>query len=97
MYICICIFFIFFFIVLPLVGLLFLVETINDALQESIEWLDHNKTAELEEIEAQLKALQKQVEPIIEKHYQAQGGQGGKGGEGGGGGAADDDDENIDL
>ena len=51
-------------------------KTILDAANETIDWLDSNQTAELEELEAQEKTLQKTVEPIIEKVYQAQGGQG---------------------
>ncbi|KAH7830191.1 putative heat shock 70 protein, ER [Monocercomonoides exilis] len=55
-------------------------QTIQSATKETLDWLDSNQTAELDELEAQLKSLQKTAEPIIEKVYQQQGGQGGQAG-----------------
>jgi heat shock protein 5 len=70
-------------------------KTITDAANEALDWLESNTTAEIEELEAHLKALQKVAEPVIERVYQSQGGQGQQGdGEGdsedGEAGSADD-------
>ncbi|KAK2962545.1 putative Heat shock 70 kDa protein C [Blattamonas nauphoetae] len=55
--------------------------TISDAASETLDWIEQNRTADVDEYEAQLKSLQRIAEPIIEKVYQSQGGQGQSGGE----------------
>ncbi|KAI3446725.1 hypothetical protein Pfo_003390 [Paulownia fortunei] len=60
-------------------------EKIEKAVEETIEWLDRNQLAEVEELEDKLKELESICNPIISKMYQGGGG-------GGGGGAPMDDD-----
>lgn len=60
-------------------------ESISEALKEQQEWLDNNPEAEKEDYEDHLKELQAICDPIISKHYQANGGPGG-----------DDEDEDDD-
>jgi len=48
-------------------------ETINDALTETIEWLDDNPEAELEDYEEQLSIIEAVCNPIISEIYQAGG------------------------
>ncbi|KAA6395795.1 MAG: putative Heat shock 70 kDa protein C, partial [Streblomastix strix] len=49
-------------------------KAIESAAQDALDWLDVNKTAELDEYEDQLKSLKKIVEPIIERVYKSNGG-----------------------
>merc|ERR1712146_800768 len=60
-------------------------ETITDAVEKGIEWLDENEDADAEEYKEQKKEVEEVVQPIISGLY----------GEGGmpGGGADDEDDE----
>mmetsp|Transcript_96 Transcript_96/g.155 ORF Transcript_96/g.155 Transcript_96/m.155 type:complete len:643 (-) Transcript_96:829-2757(-) len=51
-------------------------EKIEKALHESIEWLDHNQQAEVEEFEHKLKELEDICNPIITKLYQGGGSSG---------------------
>merc|ERR1712023_503717 len=60
---------------------------IKDALTDSQDWLNANQDAEKEDFEDKLKELQGICDPIIQKVYQASGGQGG---------AADSSDEEFD-
>lgn len=50
--------------------------SIGEALSEAQDWLSANDDADREDLEAQLKSLQKVCDPIVAKVYQAQGGQG---------------------
>lgn len=68
-------------------------KTIMDAASDTLDWLDNNQTADLEELEAQMKSLQRIVEPIVEKVYQQNGGQGQAGEEGTGQGAETESDD----
>jgi len=61
-------------------------ETITDALEKGIEWLEENQDADAEEYKEQKKEVEETVQPIISQLYQ-----GGEGGEGGG--PMDDEDE----
>merc|ERR1711915_1157750 len=60
-------------------------QTIEDAVKETLDWLDENQSADKEEYDEQLEKLQKVSNPIVSKVYQ--------GGGGGGGGAEDEDEE----
>jgi heat shock protein 5 len=62
-------------------------ETINDALEKGIEWLEENQEADADEYKAQKKEIEETVQPIIGNLYQ------GEGGGGGGGGDDEEDDE----
>jgi heat shock protein 5 len=53
---------------------------IKDALTDSQDWLNANADAEKDDFEDKLKELQAVCDPIIQKVYQASGGQG-QGGE----------------
>merc|ERR1712225_226932 len=55
-------------------------EKVEEAVKETLEWLDDNQEAEKEEFEAKQKELEQIANPIIQKVYQA--------GAGGAGGAA---------
>jgi len=58
-------------------------ETIEEAVNDAIDWLDENSdTADKEELQEKLKELESVCNPIVSKIYQASGGS-----------AADDDDE----
>jgi len=48
--------------------------TIEDAVKDTIEWLESNQTAEKDEFDAHQKDLEKIVNPIISKVYQQAGG-----------------------
>lgn len=48
---------------------------IEDSVQETIDWLDHNQLAEVDEFEDKMKELEGICNPIISKMYQ--GGAGG--------------------
>merc|ERR1719198_797534 len=54
-------------------------EKVEEAVKETLEWLDDNQEAEKEEFEAKQKELEQIANPIIQKVYQA--GAGGAGGE----------------
>jgi len=64
--------------------------TVENAVKETIEWLDLNQAAEKEEYDSQYKDLEKIVQPIFSKIYKGAGGPGGPdgfpGGPGGPGG-----------
>merc|ERR1711901_8063 len=60
-------------------------EKIEEAVKETLEWLDDNQEAEKEEFEAKQKELEQIANPIIQKVYQA--------GAGGAGGAPEDDED----
>jgi heat shock protein 5 len=64
-------------------------EEIETEVTEALEWLDDNAEAEKEDYEAKQKAVEKIVNPIIQKVYA-------KGGGGGGGGKGGDDFEDFD-
>ncbi|XP_022845127.1 heat shock 70 kDa protein-like [Olea europaea var. sylvestris] len=69
-------------------------QKIESALEETIEWLDRNQLAEVDELEDKLKELEGICNPIISKMYQGDGGapmgddmpSGGSGASGGGAG-----------
>ncbi|XP_016483467.1 heat shock 70 kDa protein-like [Nicotiana tabacum] len=63
-------------------------EKIEKGVQETIEWLDKNQLAEVDELEDKLKELERICNPIIARMYQ-----GGGGGGGAGGGVSMDDDQ----
>jgi len=69
-------------------------ETIEEALEASIKWLDENQQAETEEYKEQKKEVEGVVQPIISALYKDAGG-----GAGGGapGGDEDEDNENDEL
>ncbi|CAL8067907.1 unnamed protein product [Calicophoron daubneyi] len=52
-------------------------KTITEKCDETIQWLDHNQTAEKDEYEHRQKELEKVCAPIITKMYQGAGGEGG--------------------
>merc|ERR1719276_580533 len=54
---------------------------IKDALSDSQDWLNANQDAEKDDFEDKLKELQAVCDPIIQKVYQAAGGQGAQGGD----------------
>jgi len=65
---------------------------IKDALTDSQDWLNANQDAEKEDFEDKLKELQGICDPIIQKVYQASGGQGQAGGDAGASDEEFDDD-----
>merc|ERR1712022_61485 len=60
-------------------------EKVEEAVKETLEWLDDNQEAEKEEFEAKQKELEQIANPIIQKVYQA--------GAGGAGGAPEEDED----
>ena len=57
-------------------------DKIKDAIDEAADWLKTHEEADTEDLEQQLKSLQAICDPIIQKVYQASGGQpGSQGGE----------------
>lgn len=62
------------------------VEQLEEAISETLDWLDENQEADLEEYEEKQKELESVANPIMSKVYQ----QGGMGGE------EDDDDDDFD-
>jgi heat shock protein 5 len=70
-------------------------ETITNAVEEKIKWLESNSNAEVEEFKEQKKALEEIVNPIMTKLYQGAGGSAPPTGEGEGesGSSSDDKDE----
>jgi molecular chaperone DnaK (HSP70) len=63
-------------------------ETINEALEEKIEWLEENQEADAEEYKEQKKAVEEIVQPIVGALYE--------GGEGGGDDFDEDDEDEDD-
>merc|ERR1711966_146749 len=61
-------------------------DTVSEAVKEALEWLDDNQEAEKEDYEEKQKEVEKIVNPIMSKVYQA-------GGAGGAGGYEDDYDD----
>ena len=59
---------------------------IEDAVEQAIQWLDHNQLAEADEFDDKMKELESLCNPIIARMYQ-----GGAGGDMPGGGYGDDD------
>ena len=49
-------------------------KTIENAIQQTLQWLEKNQTAEKDEIEHQRKELEQKVTPIMTKLYQGMGG-----------------------
>merc|ERR1712174_112725 len=68
-------------------------ETLEEAVKETLDWLDENSEAEVEEFEEKQKELEGIANPIMSKIYQ----QGGGGGGAGGDGADDDEDDDFDF
>ncbi|CAH8330415.1 unnamed protein product [Eruca vesicaria subsp. sativa] len=50
---------------------------IDDSVEEAIQWLDRNQTAEVDEFEDKMKELESLCNPIIAKMYQGAGGEAG--------------------
>merc|ERR1719275_421145 len=67
-------------------------EKLEEAVKETLDWLDENDDAEVEEFEEKQKELEGIANPIMSKIYQ----QGGGGAGGGGGKDGDFDDEDDD-
>ena len=67
-------------------------ETITEAVEESIKWLESNGDADVEELKEAKKKLEEKVNPITSKLYGDAGGPGGPGGPSGGS-RRDEDDE----
>ena len=64
-------------------------QTVKEAVNDAIEWLDENQDAEKEDYEEKLKSLEDTCSPIVSKAYAAGGG--GGGGDAGAGGAGGDE------
>jgi len=64
-------------------------ETITKAVQDALDWLEENQSAEAEEFKDKLKEVEKIVNPIVGSVYQ---GAGGAPGAGAGGAGGDDED-----
>jgi len=58
-------------------------EKLEEAVKETLDWLDENDDAEVEEFEEKQKELEGIANPIMSKIYQSSGGGEGAGGEGG--------------
>merc|ERR1712046_553552 len=58
-------------------------ETLEEAIQETLDWLDENQEADLEEYQEKQKELEGVANPIMQKVYAAAGGGGGDGGDDG--------------
>ena len=67
-------------------------ETISEAVEESIKWLESNGDADVDELKEAKKKLEEKVNPITSKLYGDAGGPGGPGGPSGGS-RRDEDDE----
>ena len=67
-------------------------EAITTAVQGALDWLEENQSAEAEEFAEHQKAVEKVVNPIMQKVYQASGGAPGGGMPGGGAAGGDDED-----
>jgi len=74
-------------------------ETIEEAIKETLEWLDEHKDASKDDYAEQQKTLEGVCNPIVTKLYQASGGGAGGAGAGGAGEDINDDDlpEHDDL
>ena len=60
-------------------------ETLENAVKETLEWLDENQSATAEEFKEKQKEIEKVANPIMQSVYQKTGGSsGGEGGEEGG-------------
>ena len=59
-------------------------DKIEEAVQDTLDWLDNNQLADKDEFEAKHKELEGFVNPIMMKGYQAAGGGGMEGGMPGG-------------
>merc|ERR1711981_146982 len=59
-------------------------EKLEEAVKETLDWLDENDDAEVEEFEEKQKELEGIANPIMSKIYQQNGGAGGGGGGGDG-------------
>ncbi|XP_071097718.1 endoplasmic reticulum chaperone BiP-like [Haliotis cracherodii] len=55
-------------------------DTITEAVDEKIKWLESNPDADAEELQAKKKELEEIVQPIMSKLYEGAGGAGGEGG-----------------
>ncbi|XP_067661756.1 endoplasmic reticulum chaperone BiP-like [Haliotis asinina] len=55
-------------------------DTITEAVDEKIKWLESNPDADVEELQAKKKELEEVVQPIMSKLYEGAGGTGGAGG-----------------
>jgi len=66
-------------------------ETIEEAIKETLEWLDDNKDASKDDYSEKQKALEAICNPIVTKLYQASGGGGGGAGGAGGEDFGDED------
>jgi heat shock protein 5 len=53
-------------------------KTIEEAVEEAVSWLDSNKQADTQELQAQKKQIEAKVHPIVTKLYQNAGGAGGE-------------------
>merc|ERR1712164_199156 len=67
-------------------------EKLEEAVKETLDWLDENDDAEVSEFEEKQKELEGIANPIMSKLYQ----QGGGGGGGGGGDYEDEEDDDFD-
>jgi len=54
-------------------------ETLENAIKDTLDWIEQNPTAEKDEFDAEYKALEKVAQPIFTKFYQSPGGPGGPG------------------
>merc|ERR1712159_330115 len=68
-------------------------ETLEEAVKETLDWLDENDDAEVEEFEEKQKELEGIANPIMSKVYQSGGGGGGDGEDD----FDDDEDEDFDF
>merc|ERR1719420_2840208 len=69
-------------------------ERLEEAVKETLDWLDENDDAEVEEFEEKQKELEGIANPIMSKIYQQGGGAGGAGGKDG---DDDEDDDDFDF
>jgi len=53
-------------------------ETLENAIKDSLQWIEENPTAEKQDYDEQYKSLEKIVQPIFTKFYQGAGGPGGE-------------------
>merc|ERR1711920_819455 len=67
-------------------------EKLEEAVKETLDWLDENDDADVEEFEEKQKELEGIANPIMSKIYKN-----GGGGGGGGDGEDDEDDEDFDF
>merc|ERR1711920_474653 len=72
-------------------------EKLEEAVKETLDWLDENDDAEVEEFEKKQKELEGIANPIMSKIYQQGGGGGAGGGDGKDGDFDDEDDDDFDF